>query len=103
MHIINKIHHITIKLFMFEILFDKNEINLENCFESKLNIWNKKMEFDFELIAILLVSHGSSGPRLLFKYPFSHENNETNLKIPSICYIYIINLGRIFFQYTLNY
>ena len=36
--------------------------------------------FDFELIAILLVSHGSGGPRLLFKYPFSHANNEKIFK-----------------------
>ena len=45
--------------------------------------------YDFELIAILLVSHGSGGPRLLFKYPFSHANNEKSLKNQGI----LVNRG----------
>ena len=32
----------------------------------------------FELLAILLVSHGSGGAHLLFKYPFSNEKPENN-------------------------
>ena len=28
----------------------------------------------FELLAVLFVSHGSAGSHLLFKYPFSNQN-----------------------------
>lgn len=34
----------------------------------------------FELLAILLVSQGSSGSHLLFKYPFTDQGQIKNLK-----------------------
>lgn len=34
----------------------------------------------FELLAILLVSHGSTGSHLLFKYPFADQTQFKNLK-----------------------
>jgi hypothetical protein len=52
----------------------------------------------FELLAILLVSHGSSGSHLLFKYPFTDNikvNNNTAVKTCNLTK-HLINMLKLF-------
>lgn len=44
----------------------------------------------FELLAILFISHGSSGSHLLFKYPFN--DNITKSKKSLIFYLVLFSL-----------